>query len=612
MAYTVNFHGKPVILRSTLGLELAGQPVLGAAVRILNVQPGSLDETYTMVTGKANPVRNFCRTVSVELEETAAPSRRMMLEARAYNDGVAFRYVVPDQPGVKEVRLAAERTQFKLAKDGTTWPLIVDGFQSPYEDNYHVLPVTGIHADALVALPLLAELPGVAWVGITEAYIENYAGMYLQRNTRDALVMVSRLSPSVDDKTIAVTTKTPMQSPWRVILIGEEPGRLIESNMVTNLNPPPAISDTSWIKPGKTAWDWWSGSYAEGVSFKPGMNTATMEHYVDFCAENGLPYMLIDAGWAAHGTGQNDSNADLSHTNPNIDMPAILDYAKKKNVRIWLWAHWSDIERQMSEVFPLFERWGIAGVKIDFMNRDDQWMVDYYHRVVKLAAEHHLMIDFHGAYKPDGIHRTWPNLVTREGVMGAEYNKWSGRVTPEHNATLPFTRMLAGPMDYTPGGFNNATAAEFKPQNTRPMVMTTRAHQLALYVILETGLQMLADYPEIYKGQPETQFLRDVPVVWNETRMIGGRPADFVTIARRHGRDWYVGSITASHAKELDIPLEFLGKGEYIAEIYSDAPDASTSPKHATKEEKRVTAGTVLHVKMAPAGGQAIRIRPAQ
>jgi alpha-glucosidase len=612
LAYTVNFHGKPVILRSTLGLELAGQPVLGAGVRILNVQPGSLDETYTMVTGKANPVRNFCRTLSVELEETAAPSRKLMLEARAYNDGVAFRYVVPDQPGVKEVRLAAERTQFKLAKDGTTWPLIVDGFQSPYEDNYHVLPVTGIHSDALVALPLLAELPGVAWVGITEAYIENYAGMYLQRNTRDALVMASRLSPSVDDKTMAVSTKTPMQSPWRVILIGDEPGRLIESNMVTNLNPPPAISDTSWIKPGKTAWDWWSGSYAEGVSFKPGMNTATMEHYVDFCAENGLPYMLIDAGWAAHGTGQNDSNADLSHTNPNIDMPAILDYAKKKNVRIWLWAHWSDIDRQMGEVFPLFERWGIAGVKIDFMNRDDQWMVDYYHRVVKLAAEHHLMIDFHGAYKPDGIHRTWPNLVTREGVMGAEYNKWSGRVTPEHNATLPFTRMLAGPLDYTPGGFNNATAAEFKPQNMRPMVMTTRAHQLALYVILETGLQMLADYPEIYKGQPETQFLRDVPVVWNETRVIGGRPADFVTIARRNGREWYVGSITASHAKELDIPLEFLGKGEYIAEIYSDAPDASTAPKHATKEEKRVTAGTVLHVKMAPAGGQAIRIRPAQ
>ncbi len=459
-----------------------------------------------------------------------------------------------------------------------------------------------------MGLPLLAELPGVAWVGITEAYIENYAGMYLQRNTRDALVLASKLSPSLEDKGLAVRTAAPMQSPWRVILIGSEPGRLIESNIVTNLNPPSQIADTSWIKPGKTAWDWWSGSYAEGVSFKPGMNTATMEHYVDFCSQTGLPYMLVDAGWAANGTGPNWSRADLTRTVAAIDMPAILEHAKAKNVRIWLWAHWSDVQRQMDEAFPLFEKWGVAGVKIDFMNRDDQWMVDFYHRVVKLAAEHHLMIDFHGAYKPDGIRRTWPNLITREGVMGAEYNKWSGRVTPEHNVTLPFTRMLAGPLDYTPGGFNNVTPAEFEPRNLQPMVMTTRAHQLALYVILETGLQMLADYPEIYKGQKELDFLRAVPVVWNETHVITGRPGEYVTIARRNGREWYVGSITGSHAKELEIPLEFLGKGEFIAEIYSDG----SGPKQTVEEEKPVTASTVLHVKMAPAGGQAIRIRPAR
>jgi alpha-glucosidase len=608
LAYTVNFHGRPVILRSTLGLELAGQPVLGAAVRMVSAQPGSVDETYTMVSGKANPIHDVCRTLKVELEETAAPSRKLILEARAYNDGVAFRYLVPGQAGLKEVRLASELTQFKLAKDGTTWPLILENFQTPYEDNYSILPVSGIHADSLVGLPLLAELPGVAWVGITEAYIENYAGMYLQRNTRDALVLASKLSPSLEDQGLAVRTATPMQSPWRVILIGSQPGRLIESNIVTNLNPPSQIADTSWIKPGKTAWDWWSGSYAEGVSFKPGMNTATMEHYVDFCSENGLPYMLVDAGWAANATGPNASRADLTHSVAAIDMPAILAHAKAKNVRIWLWAHWSDVQRQMDEAFPLFEKWGVAGVKIDFMNRDDQWMVDFYHRVVKLAAQHHLMIDFHGAYKPDGIHRTWPNLITREGVMGAEYNKWSGRVTPEHNVTLPFTRMLAGPLDYTPGGFNNVTPAQFQPRDLQPMVMTTRAHQLALYVVLETGLQMLADYPEIYKGQKELDFLRAVPVVWDETRVITGRPAEYVTIARRNGREWYVGSITGSQSKELDIPLEFLGKGDFLAEIYSDG----SGPKQTTKEEKAVNASTVLHVNMAPAGGQAIRIRPAK
>jgi len=366
LSYTVNYHGKPVILRSTLGLELAGQPVPGAAVRILNVQPGSLDESYTAITGKANPVRNFRRTLTVELEEAAAPSRKMTLEAHAYKDCVTFRYFGPEQAGLQDVKLASERTQFKVARDGTTWPLIVEGFQSSYEDNYHALAVSGIHPYDLVALPLLAELPGVAWVGITEAYIENYAGMYLQRNTRDPLVMLSRLSPSVEDKTIAVTTKTPIQSPWHVILIGDEPGRLIESNIVTNLNPPSAISDTSWIKPGR--------------------NTPTMEHYIDFCAENGLPYMLIDAGRAAHGTGQNDSNADLLHTNPNIDMPAIPEHAKQKNRASGFGPTGATSSHQMADAFPLFERWGIAGVKIDF----------------------------HGAYKPDGIHLTWPNLVTRE------------------------------------------------------------------------------------------------------------------------------------------------------------------------------------------------------
>ena len=214
--------------------------------------------------------------------------------------------------------------------------------------------------------------------------------------------MTARLAPSLEDPGLAVRAPAPVRSPWRVLMIGDQPGRLVESNIVINLNPPSAIADTSWIKPGQTAWDWWSGTYAEGVNFKPGMNTATMKHYVDFCADAGLPYMLIDAGWAARGTRPDDSGADLTRTNPDIDMPAILAHAKAKNVRIWLWAHWTDIKRQMDAGFPLFEKWGIAGVKIDFMNRDDQWMVNFYRRVMKKAAAHRLMIDFHGAFKPDG------------------------------------------------------------------------------------------------------------------------------------------------------------------------------------------------------------------
>ena len=226
----------------------------------------------------------------------------------------------------------------------------------------------------------------------------------------------------------------------------------------------------------------------------------------------------------------------------------------------------------MDEAFPLFEKWGIAGVKIDFMNRDDQWMIDFYRRVVKKAAAHHLMIDFHGAFKPDGLRRTYPNLVTREGVMGLEYSKWSARITPDHNVMLPFTRMLAGPMDYTPGGFRNATREQFIARQRRPMVMGTRAHELALYAIFESGLQMVSDYPEAYQGQREFDFIKAVPSVWDETHVVNGRPGDFITVARRHGREWFVGGITGWHEKDLDVPMEFLGRGDFIAEIYADAP----------------------------------------
>ncbi|MGA8579980.1 MAG: glycoside hydrolase family 97 protein [Bryobacteraceae bacterium] len=611
LAYSVTFGGESVVLPSALGLELEKAPVLGASVRIAKANFGVVNESYTMLLGKSNPVRNRYHWMTLDLEETAKPHRRLQLETRAYNDGVAFRYVVPQQGAIESFRLLSEKTEFRLAKDGTTYPLILESFHTAYEDNYHVLPLSGLHPDYLIALPLLAELPGVAWVAITEADIDNYAGMYLQHSEHDGRLLTARLAPSVEDPGLAVHSGLPARSPWRVLMIGAQPGRLVESNIVINLNPPSAIADTSWIKPGKTAWDWWSGDYAEGVSFKPGMNTATMEHYIDFSAEAGLAYMLIDAGWAAKSSGANDSGSDITRNNAAVDLPAILDYAKARKVRIWLWAHWSDVNRQMDEAFPLYEKWGVAGVKIDFMNRDDQWMVNFYRQVVQTAAEHHLMIDFHGAFKPDGLRRTYPNLLTREGVMGAEYNKWSGRVTPDHNLTLAFTRMLAGPMDYTPGGFHNATLAEFEPRNVKPMVMGTRAHQLALYVVFESGLQMLADYPEAYRDQTGFEFLKAVPNVWDETRVVGGRPGEYITVARRRGGDWYVGSITGWHAGTVDLPLDFLGHGEFLAEIYSDAPDAGSQATHTVKDERRVTAATTLRVKMVAGGGQAIRLRPA-
>ena len=465
------------------------------------------------MAGKANPIRNHYNAVTVQTVETAASGRRLTIEARAYDDGVAFRYVVPEQPAVKELRILNESTQFRFSKDANTLALISRGFQTSNEDDYHELTISGLHPEYLVNLPLLLEVPGVAWVGLTEADIEDYPSLFV--HWRGTGILTARLAtrvedvntphgfaPSFDPKAdatkVSVIAQTPVRSAWRVLMIADQPGRLVESNMVANLNPPCAIADTSWIKPGKTAWDWWNGSQAKGVAH-PGMNNATMKYYIDFSARNEFEYMLIDAGWAASTaatarTGRSSRRGtDLTKSIAEIDIPMLVEYAKSKNVRLWLWAHFRDMNDQMDAAFGQFEKWGIAGVKIDFMDRTDQWMVNWYRTAAKKAAEHHLMVDFHGAFKPDGLRRTYPNVLTREGVMGAEYNKWSARETPTHNVTLAFTRMLAGPMDYTPGGFDNVTRENFVPRNVAPMVMGTRAHQTALYVVFESQFQMVAD-----------------------------------------------------------------------------------------------------------------------
>ena len=633
LAYRVTFRGQPVLEWSNLGFIMEGSPSLGPAVRVDSSQASSQDETWNAVAGKANPIRNRYNAVTVQTVETAAAAgRRLVIEARAYDDGVAFRYVVPDQPSVKELRILNESTQFRFSKEANTLALISRGFQTSNEDDYHELTIGGLHPEYLVNLPLLLELPGVAWVGLTEADLEDYPNLYVTASSA-ARTLSARLAtrvedvntdtniapsfdPKADASKLSVIAQTPVRSAWRVLMIADQPGRLVESNMVVNLNPPPAIGDTSWIKPGKTPWDWWNGSQAKGVA-NPGKNNETMKYYIDFSARNKFEFMLIDAGWAAGlpaTPGQaapSRRRTDLTKSIAAIDMPMLVEYAKSKNVRLWLWAHFRDMNDQMDDAFSQYEKWGIAGVKIDFMDRSDQWMVNWYRTAAKKAAEHHIMLDFHGAFKPDGMRRTYPNVLTREGVMGAEYNKWSARVTPRHNVTLAFTRMLAGPMDYTPGGFDNVTRENFVARNRAPMVMGTRAHQTALFVVFESELQMVSDSPDAYDGQKETEFLKAVPSSWDETRVLNGVPPKYITIARRRGAEWFLGSIT-DDARELDVPLSFLGSGAYDAEIYADGPNAAAQPKDSVVEKRRVNAQTVLKLKLAPGGGSAIRLVPVR
>ena len=638
LSYRVTFHGRPLIEWSNLGLILEGSPALGSSVRIESSKAYSQDETWTSVQGKANPIRNHFNAVTVKTVETAPNARSLDIEARAYDDGAAFRYIVPDQAAVKELRILNESTQFCFSKDANTFPLISRGFQTSNEDDYHELTISGLHPEYLVNLPLLVNVPGIAWVGLTEADIENYSNLYVTAS--DGRTLTARLAPrvenintsadvapsfdpKVDASKVSVIAQCPVKSGWRVLMIADNPGRLVESNMVVNLNPASVIGETSWIKPGKTSWDWWNGSQQKGVKNpgeNNGKNNETVKYCIDFCAQNKFEYMLIDGGWSsvikpapAGLIGYSFRGPmDLTKSVPALDIPMMVEYAKSKNIRIWLWAHFRDVNDQMDAAFSQFEKWGIAGVKIDFLDRSDQWMVNWYRMTAKKAAEHHLMIDFHGAFKPDGMRRTFPNVLTREGVMGAEYNRWSARITPLHNVMLAFTRMLAGPMDYTPGGFDNVTPENFVPRNTALMVMGTRAHQTALFVIFESELQIISDSPAVYDGQKELEFLKAVPASWDETRVLNGIPPEYITIARRKGNEWFIGSITNWDARELNVPLNFLASGTYDAEIYADGPNADVEPKNSIVDKRRVNAQTVLNLKLAQGGGCAVRLVPVR
>lgn len=599
LTYSVAFQGKPVIDRSALALELAGQPApLGAHVRLVNAAPSESDQTWRPVTGKSSSVRDRYRALSLDLEETAAPARRLTIEARAYDDAVAFRYLVPEQPALRDFRLARELTEFRVSKDATAYALALPNFRSAYESEYVKLPLTALATvPKIVGLPLLMELPGVAWMAITEADLRDTAAMYLVNLSSgwgpDAHRIEARLAPRFENESLAVTGALPHRSAWRTLLIADAPGRLIESNAILNLNPPSAITDTNWIHAGRAAWDWWSGSI--GPDGQPSFSTATMKYFTDFAAKSGLEFMLVDAGWAAKD--------DILHMNGTVDIPEVVRYAAAKNVKVWIWAHYKDIVRQRDDAFALFEKWGVAGVKIDFVERDDQEGMAFYYQVAEAAARHHLMLDFHGCTKPTGIERMWPNILGYEAVMGQEWNKAGARDNPTHHLTLPFTRMLTGPMDYTPGGFNNTSRTDFEPRDLRPMVQGTRAHQLAMYVVYQAPFQMVSDSPDAYKDQLAFEFIKSAPATWDETRVVDGAPGEFITIARRRGADWFLGAMTDWTSRTFDIPLSFLGPGKYQAEIYAD----SGAPKNVAITRQEVDRTMHLRPKLAEGGGYAVR-----
>src|SRR6266481_1746818 len=453
LVYKVSFRGKQLIEASALRLDLEGQHPLGDNVHIVNSASTSEDHAYTLVTGKASQVRDHYNALRVELGEPGGTDRRLTIEARAYDDAVAFRYLVPEQNTISDFRLIKEETEFRIAKDATAYALVLPNFRSGYESEYIKLPISafsnqgGVASKVLIGLPLLMEVPGVAWMGITEANLRDYSSMYLMNPSGSwtGHWFESVLAPSIEDPDVIVKGTLPHYSAWRVLLVGDEPGRLVESNVITSLNPESEIADTSWIHAGRASWDWWNGSL--GPDGKQSYSTETMKYYVDFASKSGFEYMLVDAGWS--------DRKDITKLNGSVDVPELVRYGKEKGVKVWIWLLANQAERQMDEAFPLYEKWGVAGLKIDFILRDDQHGMNFYYRAAKNAAEHHLMLDFHGATKPSGIERTYPNILSYEAVLGMENSKVGTRDNPEYHTTIPFTRMLAGPMDQTPGAFDN-------------------------------------------------------------------------------------------------------------------------------------------------------------
>ncbi len=607
-SYSVTFKKNSLVANSSLGLDLQGTEALQ---KITVIQPPvfeEVNENYKLVVGKASSVNNHYRQVIISLEDGSDKKYRVDLEVRAFNDGIAFRYVFPKQKGLSSFSLFEERTQFNFTADPVVKALLLPNFTTSHEGLYTTLPLSGIREDTLMDMPALFQFPNKIFMAITEAALLDYAGMYLIKKQG---ILCSQLSPLPGQDAVKVKAALPHKSPWRVLLISDRIGALIESNIITSLNAPSAFKDVSWLKPGTTTFPWWNGTIIPD-SIAGGNNFATNKYYIDFCAANNITYhSIVEYGgheWYTNDGSDYQPGNDVDITKPvaGLDMKQICDYAKKKNVGVRVWTHWKALYPKLDTAFAVFEKWGLSGMMVDFMDRDDQEMVNIQTEILQKAAAHHLHIQFHGAYKPTGLSRTYPNEFTREGTLNYEHDKWDNLVTPNADLDIVFTRLLAGSTDYHLGGFRALPFSKFVVQNFKPYVIGTRCHMLAMYAVLENYLAMVCDYPDAYINEPGFEVIKKMPTIWDETHVVAAEIDKYVAVARRKNDIWYIGTITDSVAREIAISLAFLPAGKYTAEIYSDAADAGENGNHLTKKIMIVDKSTVLKLVLAPGGGNMI------
>ncbi|WP_224996263.1 glycoside hydrolase family 97 protein [Cesiribacter sp. SM1] len=603
--YSIKAKNKQIINKSAVSLNTSSIKQKGWKVSA--VKRSTRDQELQPVVWQKNKnIRDYYQELRLSFTNDIA------LEWRAYNDGVAWRWLIHKNGAYTVLN---ETAQFSFHKEDQAWYPLEDGFFSHNERHYHQLGVDSIGPDQLASLPALFQSASAETkILVTESDLRNYAGMWLRGTGNGKIKAVFPFYPKTkevqgDRNEVVVERENyiakltgPQSLPWRILAISDEDTELLNNQLVYQLASQ-TEGDYSWVKPGKVSWDWWNANNVYNVDFRAGINTKTYKYYIDFASKHNIEYVIMDEGWS--------DTRNLMKVNPDIDMEELSSYAAEKGVDLILWANWLPLDKQLEETLDQFVKWKVKGIKVDFMQRDDQEMVNFYERVAKAAAARKLLVDFHGAHKPAGLYRTYPNVMSYEGVLGLEQNKGSNVVDPEHNVTIPFIRMVAGPMDYTPGAMLNAQKEEWKPVWSKPMSMGTRAHQLAMFVVYESPLQMLADSPTHYYEEPESmEFLEAVPVVWEKTIPLKGQIGEYVLMARKSANgDWYVGGMTDWNARTLAFDLSFLEQGkEYTMYLWKDGINADRNAQDYKKETKSVSSQTSINAELAPGGGWVARI----
>ena len=613
--YRISYEGRAVVKESALGFELAEGAFL-SGVKEGRATERTVHESYDLPVGKTSHVESVSREMRLPLIEKNAPGRRVDLVVRAFDEAVALRFEFPAWNGTDSLLVRAENMEINPAGNPELTGLILPGFRSSHEGPYTVSPFGSYPEGELTDLPLTFDFGGL-YMTYTEACVLDYPGMYL---VREGGSLRSVLSPRLDRPDLAVVASLPHKTPWRVFMVSRKVGDFISSNVLTTLSEPCRIDDTSWLKPGKTTFPWWNDTCVPDTSFQAGNNFDTAKYYIDFAAENGLDYHSLygygDMPWYfddGPGFWKAGPGADLTRPVGQLDFERVCRYARYKGVDIHVWLNWEALYKDIDNVFDKFNEWGVKGMMVDFMDRDDQQMIQIQEDILRKAAAHHLFIQFHGACKPSGLVRTYPNEFTREGTRNYEVYKWTCEdMGADHDIHMPFTRVVAGATDYHLGGFRAVREEDYSPRVHRPLVTSTRGHMLGMYIVLESYLQMVCDDPEAYRGQDGFKFLCGIPTTWDETVVPACSLNEYVVVARRSGEDWFVGGIGNSVRRNVSVGLDFLGEGEYLVEICQDAPDSDINPNHLSINHLRVRHGDTLHVPLESGGGFAAKFSPVR